>query len=126
MNVTKTLLLVAAGLSFAGEVFGAVEIKESDGAIMLRNSRASMTLNRSDFSLRQIRDRIRQEDYVKEPGGPLFLIALWDPKHPGKELHIPNWFNTTVDVVIDANKLTISGHPQLIEPLQQVAEKTNP
>ena len=38
MNFKKTLLLIAAGLSFAGEVFGAVEIKESDGAIMIRNS----------------------------------------------------------------------------------------
>ncbi len=115
MNFKKTLLLIAAGLSFAGEVFGAVEIKESDGAITIRNSRASLALNRSDFSLRQIRDRIRHEDYVKEPGGPLFRIAFWDPKHPGKELNIPNWFNTTVDIVADAQKATSFEYSQEIK-----------
>ena len=52
---------------------------------------------------------------MKEPGGPLFLIALWDPKHPGKELNIPNWFNTTVDIVVDAQKATSFEYSQEIK-----------
>jgi hypothetical protein len=106
MDFRKAFLSVAAGLPlFAWVASEAAEIQESGGAIVIRNSCASLELSRGDFSLRQIRDLIRKEDYVKEPGGSLFRIALWDPKHAGKKLDIPNW-STPVDAILDARKAT--------------------
>lgn len=115
MNL-KTPLSVMAGFAlFAGAASRAVEIEDAHGAIIIRNTCARLELNRSDFALKQIRDLVRGADYVAEPGGSLFLIALWDPKHPGNELKVPNWFSTRLDTVLDAKKATSFKYSQKIK-----------
>jgi hypothetical protein len=67
---------------------------------------------------------------AKLPDGKAIYIVWSEEPNTGK----PDFLTGRIRVTdlrgkrqeIDANKLTISGHPQLIEPLQQVAEKTNP
>jgi hypothetical protein len=63
----------------------------------LQNKHARLTINRRDLSLQQIRDLVRGEDYVKESGGSLFLVALWDPKYPTEKMLDYPQYRTSVD-----------------------------
>ena len=64
----------------------AAEVAEKENELILQNDKVAISFNKKDLTLRQIRDRERNADFIQKTNGRLFTIALWDPKNPDKKI----------------------------------------
>lgn len=80
--------------------FFAAELITENGELVLKNQKVAFTFDRTNLTLKQIRDLQRKADFITAPGSSLFTVALWNPSDPGPAILNHPKFSTNFDMAM--------------------------
>ncbi len=99
-NIHATVLKPVGLLIAIAAVFGwfapayAATVSENSDEVILTNKYAAFVFDRKTLGLKQIKDLIRHVELLQAPDQSLFLLALWNPDEPCREMMEHQRFST--------------------------------
>ncbi len=82
-HIFVIILMLAASLAMASDK---VEAVVEGNELILRNQHVQLSINKANFTLQQITERVAKTSYVKEPGGDLLRIKMGNDPQVVSEL----------------------------------------